>query len=189
MRIDKILKQNPTIAASNYENLKIATESKVSAIILMEGKLSNLIEDDFRYYMDKKDIFIHMDLLKGLSNDSEGIKFLKENINVKGIVSTKSSTLRTAKKQGLLTIQRIFLIDTKSLKNAIESVKENNPDAVEVMPAVSNSVVKYIKEEVNRPVILGGLVRSEKDILGALNSGADGVSFSKSDLWNIDIKK
>ena len=188
MRIDKILKQNPTIAASNYESLKTAIESKVSAIILMEGRLSNLIEDDFKHYINRKDIFIHMDLLKGLSNDLEGIKFLKENINVKGIVSTKSSTLRAAKKQGLLTIQRIFLIDTKSLNNTIESVKENNPDAVEVMPALSNSIVKYIKEEVNRPVILGGLVRNKKDVLDALNAGADGVSFSKSDLWNIDIK-
>ncbi len=188
MKIEKILEKNPTIAASNYENLKTAIESNVSAIILMEGRLSNLIEDDFRYYLNKKDIFIHVDLLKGLSNDSESIKFLKENINIKGIVSTKSSTLRAAKKQGLLTIQRIFLIDTKSLKNTIESVKENNPDAVEVMPALSNSIVEYIKEELNRPVILGGLVRNKKDILNALESGADGVSFSKSDLWNIDIK-
>lgn len=189
MKINEILKESPIIAAANDENLKEAVDSNASAVILMEGKLSNLIEENFKSYIDKKNIFIHMDLLKGLSNDLEGIKFLKENIKVKGIVSTKSSTLRAAKKQGLLTIQIIFLIDTKSLKNAIKSVKENKPDAVEVMPALSNSIIQHIKEEIKRPVILGGLINSKEDILGALNAGADGVSFSKSHLWNMDIEE
>ena len=189
LKINEILKESPIIAAANDENLKEAVDSNASAVILMEGKLSNLIEENFKSYIDKKNIFIHMDLLKGLSNDLEGIKFLKENIKVKGIVSTKSSTLRAAKKQGLLTIQRIFLIDTKSLKNAIKSVKENKPDAVEVMPALSNSIIQHIKEEIKRPVILGGLINSKEDILGALNAGADGVSFSKSHLWNMDIEE
>lgn len=188
MKIEEILKENPLIAAANHENINIAVNSNVSAVILMEGKINKLIETSFRESLQMKPVFIHMDLLKGLSNDSESIKFLRDNLKVKGIVSTKSSTIRNAKKQGLLTIQRIFLIDTKSLNSAIESVKENKPDAVEIMPALSNSIIEYIKGEIKRPIILGGLIRDKEEILNALNTGANGVSFSKSDLWNIDIK-
>lgn len=57
------------------------------------------------------------------------------------------------------------------------------------MPALANSIVKYIKNEIDKPVILGGLISNIEEIMDGLKAGADGISFSKSDLWNIDLKR
>lgn len=183
------IRKNPLIAAARYDNLEKAVESNVSAVILMEGKLSYLIQEKFKIMNDKKPIFIHLDLLKGLSNDVEALRFIKENINPKGIVSTKSTVLSAAKKRGLMTIQRTFLIDSKSLKNSIESIIENDPDMVEVMPALCGEIVDRLKKEINKPIILGGLIDKEEQIIKGLKSGADAISFSKEELWNMKIDK
>lgn len=189
MDIREILNNSPLIAAAQHKNLKDAVESKVSAVLLMEGKLNEMMEKDFQICNNKKPIFLHTDLVKGLSNDKEAVNFIIKYINPAGIVSTKSTMLKNAKKKGLLTIQRIFLIDSKSLKSAIESIRENEPDAVEVMPALAHSIVKYIKSEIDKPVILGGLTNNKEHIIDGLKAGADGISFSKSDLWNLDLKR
>ena len=187
MNVKDILKVSPLIAAAKIQDLREAVNSNVGAVILMEAKLNELLEEEFRELKRKKPIFIHIDLLKGLSNDKEAIEFIKKYVNPAGIVSTKSSVIKSAKKKGLKAIQRIFLIDTKSLNSAIESVKENNPDIVEVMPALAHSIAKSIKELTNKPVIMAGLVENEKQILDGLNSGADGVSFGKKNLWNMNL--
>lgn len=187
MNIKDILKVSPLVAAAKIHDLRDAVNSNVGAVILMEAKLNELLEEEFRELKRKKPIFIHIDLLKGLSNDKEAIDFIKKYVNPAGIVSTKSSMIKSAKKKGLITIQRIFLIDTKSLNNALESIKDNDPDAVEVMPALAHSIARSIKELTNKPVIMAGLVDNEKHILDGLNSGADGVSFGKKDLWDINL--
>ena len=184
----EILKANPLIAAAQHDNLELAVNSKVSAILLMDGKLNELLEKDFQDCNKKKPIFLHTDLVKGLSNDREAINFIKKYINPAGIVSTKSAMLKAAKKKGLYTIQRIFLIDSKSLKNAIESIRDNDPDIVEVMPALAYSIIETLKNEIDKPIILGGLINKRDQIIDGLKAGADGISFSKSDLWNIDVK-
>lgn len=187
LNVKDILKVSPLIAAAKIQDLREAVNSNVGAVILMEAKLNELLEEEFRELKRKKPIFIHIDLLKGLSNDKEAIEFIKKYVNPAGIVSTKSYVIKSAKKKGLIAIQRIFLIDTKSLNSAIESVKENNPDIVEVMPALAHSIAKSIKELTNKPVIMAGLVENEKQILDGLNSGADGVSFGKKNLWNMNL--
>ena len=184
----ELLVNNPLIAAAQHDNLKEAVNSKVAAILLMDGKLNELMDNDFKLFNEKKPIFVHIDLVRGLSNDKEAISFMKKYINPFGIVSTKSVMLKAAKKKGLKTIQRIFLIDSKSLKSAIESIKENDPDIVEVMPALAHSIVMSLKGEIDKPIILGGLINKKEQVIDALKSGADGVSFSKSDLWNLNIK-
>lgn len=187
LNINEILRDNPLIAAAQHENLQLAVDSKVLFIILMNGKLNELMGSEFEMCNKKKNILLHTDLVKGLSNDKEAINFIKKYINPAGIVSTKSSMLKAAKKKGLITVQRIFLIDSDSLKNAIASIRENDPDIVEIMPALAHSIVEDIKKEIDKPIILGGLVKNKEQIIQGLKSGADGISFSKSDLWNIDI--
>lgn len=159
LNIGEILISNPLIAAAKHENLEFAVNSKVSFVILMNGRLNELVSLKFKSCNDKKRIILHTDLVKGLSNDKEAVNFIKEHINPVGIVSTKSGMLKAAKKKGLITVQRIFLIDSDSLKNAIASIKENNPNAVEIMPALASSIVRDIKNEIQRPIILGGLVK------------------------------
>lgn len=189
MNITEILTGNPLIAAAKHETLQDAIDSKASAIILMNGKINELMKEEFQICNKKKPILLHTDLIKGLSNDKESINFIKEFINPLGIVSTKSNMIRAAKKKGLVTIQRIFCIDSGSLRTSIESVRENNPDLVEIMPAFVYPIVKTIKNEIDKPIILGGLISTKEQIVDMLNSGSDAISCGNSKLWNIEIKR
>jgi glycerol uptake operon antiterminator len=183
------INKNPILAAASNENIDLAVSSNVSAIILMNTNLNELMTEEFQINNIKKPIFLHTDLIKGLSNDKEAINFIIEHINPSGIVSTKSSILRAAKKKSITTIQRIFIIDSSSLNKSIESILENDPDLVEMMPAFAYPIVDIIKKETNKPIILGGLVKREEQIFEILESGADGVSCSAETLWNTTVKK
>lgn len=184
MTIESVLSSNRVIAATQLKDIKRADESQCCAMILMNGKLSELM------HMPKvqKPLFIHMDLLKGLKNDKEGIAFLKEFINPTGIVTTKGNLIEAAKKEGLLTIQRIFLIDTNSLKTAIQNIKDYRPDAIEVMPGIAPKIVKALKQELDIPIILAGLITTKEDVLHAFEAGAEAVSLSNQLLWNDTIE-
>ena len=184
MRIINIIKSGPVIAAARYEKLDYAVRTRACAVELVFAGLADLMGNTFLEQRRRKSIFIHTDLLKGLSGDSEAIRFLRRYVKPAGIVSTKSPVIRAAKKEGLLTIQRVFLIDTISLDNALKSVRENNPDAVEIMPGIATSIIPQIKERITQPVIMAGLIRERRQIVDALKWGADGVSLSKDDLWD-----
>ncbi|MGD8400361.1 MAG: glycerol-3-phosphate responsive antiterminator [Bacillota bacterium] len=122
------------------------------------------------------------------TNDSEAIRFIQHHVKPAGIVSTKGPAIRSAKKEGLQTIQRVFLIDTRSFAQSVESIRENNPDAVEIMPGIAPSIVAALKTQIRQPVILAGLIATERQMIEALQFGADGVSLSNHSLWNVVVK-
>ncbi len=130
------------IAACEHKNLSNALKSKAKAVIYMHGDLNSLVSEEFRRVCRSKPIFIHIDLLKGLNGSKEALHFLKHNVNPFGVVSTKSKSIRSAKKEGFFSIQRVFLIDTQSFNSSLEAIAENQPDAVEIMPAIAPSIVK-----------------------------------------------
>ncbi len=175
------------IAACESNNLDNALKSKSSAVIYMNADINSILSAAARGCFRHKPIFIHMDLLKGLNSDKEALHFLKKQINPFGIVSTKSNIIRSAKKEGLFTLQRIFLIDTKSFNNSLEAIRENKPDAVEIMPAIAPSIVQRYNEHFSKPIILGGLISEEGQITKAFEAGANAVSLSNSRLWDFQV--
>ncbi|MEA4846840.1 MAG: glycerol-3-phosphate responsive antiterminator [Clostridiaceae bacterium] len=187
MKITDILAKKAVIAAADIDNLQDAVNSQAAAVLLMNIGLTELLGHEFQRIRNIKPILIHFDLIKGLSNDSEAVRFISRIIKPAGITSTKGPIIRAAKKEGLLTIQRVFLIDTMSLQNAITTIKENNPDAIEVMPAIAPSIVGAFKQKINQPIILAGLITNSAQINEALMAGADGVSLSKKSLWNVEL--
>ena len=52
LRMKENITKNPLIAAARCDNLDKAVESNVSAVILMEGKLSYLIQEKFKTMND-----------------------------------------------------------------------------------------------------------------------------------------
>ena len=76
-----------------------------------------------------------------------------------GIVTTKSSLIQLAKQEGLLTIQRLFLIDPDAVHNGLKSTKEIQPDALEVMPGLIPEMIQQLKKETDLPLITGGLIK------------------------------
>lgn len=180
-----MIKKGSTLAACRMRQLEEALHSRVAGIFLMNASLPDLMDPVLRNPLVKP-VFLHMDLVKGLSGDADAVRFLARYVSaVRGVVSTKNHVIRAAKKAGLLAVQRVFLIDTRSLETSIESIRENKPNAIELMPALGASAIPRFRDAVKVPIIVGGLIEEAAQIQEAFALGADAVSFSKKELWDI----
>lgn len=175
---------NPIIAAVQSEgDLEIAIKSHVTTIFLLCADIFNAKSLVDKIKAAGKKALIHIDFLEGIGKDSKAIDYIIQVIQPDGIISTKSSHIKLAKERGEFTIQRFFLIDSKSYEMTIKSVKTIKPDMIEIMPGVMPGVIERITNQISIPVIAGGLITSKQDIMEVLKAGAIGASTGKKDLW------
>ncbi|MCT4565102.1 MAG: glycerol-3-phosphate responsive antiterminator [Maledivibacter sp.] len=175
---------NPIIAAvSDIGKLDNAIQSPCEIIFLLTGSIFNLKDIVKKVKDSGKSIYIHIDLLDGFSRDVVSLKYINEYIKPDGIITTKSSLIKHAKEMGLLTIQRLFMLDSLSLDTGINSIRSTKPDAVEIMPGTMPKAIKYIHKETRIPIITGGLIIDKDDVIQSLKAGAIGISTSKEDIW------
>lgn len=102
-----------------------------------------------------------------------------------GIISTHPSLIRRVRHQGLLTIQRAFILDSLSLNNLSGQLEQGKPDFVEILPGIMPRVITEISTRTRVPVIAGGLLRDKADVMAAMRAGASAVSTSAPELWDI----
>ena len=93
--------------------------------------------------------------------------------------------IRRARHQGLLTIQRAFILDSLSLNNLSGQLEQGKPDFVEILPASCPGSITEISTRTRVPVIAGGLLRDESRRMAAMRAGASAVSTSAPELWDI----
>lgn len=178
------LKTNPVIAAiKDTEKLDDALNSECEVIFLLCGNIFNLKSIVEKAKKKGKIIFIHIDLIDGFSRDATALSYIYEEIRPDGIISTKNSQLKTAKQLGLLTVQRLFIIDSLSIDTTVKASVSINPDAIEIMPGIMPRITRKLSSQLDVPVIAGGLISEKDDIKNALESGAKGVSTSDTSLW------
>lgn len=174
----------PIIAGvRGYKEMEAAMISPLQTIFLLGGELIGLRDMCRAIRSVNKDVYVHLDLVKGLSKDEGAIHFLSREIKPTGIISTHRGVIQTAKKHKMLTVQRFFLIDSASSDGIVETCHATRPDFIEVMPGVAHKHLKKLTQMVNAPVIAGGLLDDEEDIRAALDAGCIAVSTSKRDLW------
>ncbi|MDK2806295.1 MAG: glycerol uptake operon antiterminator [Clostridium butyricum] len=181
------IKNFPIIAAiRNLEDLKDVYVSNCEVIFLLTSNILILKDtiDDIKQH--NKMVFIHFDLVEGLGKDYKAVEYLKEVVKPDGIISTRNNILTYAKDLGMPCIERIFLLDTQALKTGLNSIKQIEPTAIEVMPGVAHNVTRELAMEIYHPIIAGGLVKTKEDVINALSSGAVAVSTSEKSLWFID---
>ncbi|EYE88747.1 glycerol uptake operon antiterminator regulatory protein [Fervidicella metallireducens AeB] len=184
--LEEIFIENPVIAAiRNDEDLENVCESKAKIVFVLYGNILNLKSICNKLKENRKFVFVHIDMMEGIRGDFLGIQFIKKEASPFGIITTKPSNIKYAKQLGLCSIQRIFIIDSFSLKSGIKNVKEQMPDAIEVMPGIASKIIASIEDKVNIPVIAGGLISTKKDVVECLSMGAMAVSTSNLELWNL----
>ncbi|WP_206880748.1 glycerol-3-phosphate responsive antiterminator [Alicyclobacillus mali (ex Roth et al. 2021)] len=132
-----------------------------------------------------KHLILHADLIQGLKHDEAGTQFLCQMIRPYGIISTHASVIATAKKQGVIAIQRVFLIDSHSLRTSYRVLQQAKPDFLEVLPGVVPQLIAEIREQTGLPVLAGGFVRTKEDVERAVAAGATAVTTSVKDLWQM----
>ncbi len=178
------LDEIPVIAAVKEDvSLQKALESESLIVFLLFGTACTIEGIVDRVKEAGKIAFVHIDLVEGLSSKDGAIDFIRQYTRADGIISTRASQIKYARKQGLATVQRIFAIDSKAIDNIGNQVALNDVDLIEVMPGIMPKVLKIVMEKTQVPVIAGGLIRDKEDVISALSAGAVAISTTREEIW------
>ena len=185
-RLTTELSRHPVIASvRTCEAAEIASKSSVAAIFILGGSILTLPEIVKRAHADGKYAFVHIDLAEGLGRDDAAVEWCARNLHADGLISTRPQLLRKASESGMVTIQRLFLMDSSSFEHGKKLLKNTPPDMAEVLPGIAPKAVHQLCEALNKPVIAGGMITEKNEIIAALDAGALAVSVSDEKLWNL----
>ena len=160
-----------------------AIESNIEIIFDLDCDIMSLSKKLKKAHENGKRLFVHVDLASGIGKDQSGIIFLKK-MGIDGVISTKVNIIKLAREAGLRTVQRFFIVDSKSVQTTIEAVRSSRPDMIEIMPATVGKVISRLCRELPIPIIAGGLIENETEAKTALDCGAAAVSTGQISLWN-----
>ncbi|MGL5756086.1 MAG: glycerol-3-phosphate responsive antiterminator [Paraclostridium sp.] len=180
-----LLELNPIICAiKSDEHLEDASNSDGDVVFLLNEDILNLKKKIDFLHQHNKTVFVHIDMITGLSSSPIAVDYMKKELNLDGIITTKTNIVKRAIELDLKVVQRFFFIDSMSLENAIESLRRVKPDAIEIMPGVIQKVIKQMnKTYPNIPIICGGLIDKKEEIIAGLSAGAMAISTTDVNIW------
>jgi glycerol uptake operon antiterminator len=162
--------------------LEAALAGNHSAIFVLGGDIFKVL-GRVGSQRRRPQIYVNVDLVGGIAADVSGLRFLSRR--VEGIISTHRHVIELAKTSGLITIQRLFAIDSGAVERGLKLIRRAEPDFVEILPALAYcEIAEGYSAVLNIPVLAGGLLKSPQDISAILEAGAIGVSTSHQGLWN-----
>ena len=162
--------------------LSSALAGDYAAIFVLGGDPFELVER-LRGYERRPRVFVNLDLVGGLSADPAGVRFLAGK--VEGLISTHRHVVEVAREAGLITVQRLFAIDSVAVERGLKLIRRAEPDFVEILPAAAYpEIAPRHSEALDRPVLAGGLVQDRASVQAILAAGALGVSTSHEALWD-----
>lgn len=183
----KHLRKSPVIlAVKDEKSLKKALASDCKIIFLLFGNICTIEQYTKSAKQHDKYVFVHLDLVDGISNREIAIDFINQYTQADGVISTRPRLLKYAKKFDLITVLRIFMLDSMALENGYHNIDYSNPDMIEILPGIATKAFPLIKEYCNIPIIAGGLIRTKQDILQALTDGATAISSSRFELNEVN---
>ena len=186
--IIKQLSKYPVIAAlKDLAGVKIACESRPGVCFILGGDIISAPAVIRKLRESGKSVFVHIDMINGMGTDKAAVKYVARAWKPDGIITTRKGLIKCAKDEGLTTVQRIFLLDSTSIKSGITMIDSSRPDIVEVVPGVISKAIKEIRENISQQVIAGGMITTEQEVRNALSAGARGISTSLKELWNLDF--
>lgn len=175
----------PIIAAvRTQDDFKRALRSNVNTVFLLSSNIINVEKQTDQAHAAGKKIFVHIDFIDGISKDPAGVSYLATK-NIDGIISTRSGIIKHASEKSIPCIQRFFMVDSRSVDTAIETMRSSRPTMIEIMPAVAYKTITKIKNSIDIPIIAGGLVEKKEEIFAAISAGASGISTSACELWDL----
>jgi glycerol uptake operon antiterminator len=180
------LNKHPVIAAARtMDAVTRAARAPVAAVFILGGTISNLKEMVTRAHDGNKYAFLHIDLAEGLGRDDAAVEWCVRELNVDGVISTRPSLIRRASELGVITIQRLFLMDSPSFEHGKRLLRATPPEMAEVLPGIAPKAVKQLCAALDKPVIAGGMISERSEIIEALDAGAIAVSVSDERLWQL----
>lgn len=184
------VKKCPVIAAiRDIDDVDTALSRKIQCVFLLTGSILNIKYVVHCIKKARKRAFLHLDLVEGISKDSEGTKYIVEEIRPDGVITTRSNLAMSARSMGMFTIQRVFILDSLAVDTAVKTIGQVEPDAVEILPGVLTKTLGRIAIRVAIPIIAGGLIETEEEVKKALASGAVAISTTRKSLWDMNLQQ
>ena len=180
------LRNNPVIAAVNSdEGMDAALASDCEVVFLLMGSVVTIATLVARVKASGKRALVHVDLIEGFASREVVIDALNAMCAPDGVISTRPQLLRRAHQLGLVTVQRVFAIDSKSVANLKNLSETGKPDFIEIMPGLIPRVLRSAGELTGIPVIAGGLIEEKAEVIAALDAGAVAVSTTHQGVWRM----
>ncbi|HXL02868.1 MAG TPA: glycerol-3-phosphate responsive antiterminator [Candidatus Atribacteria bacterium] len=175
------------LRTSSWKDINDEELSWCPVFFFLEGNVFTLREA-LKILPPDLHLFLHLDLFGGIASDESGLLFMRETFpQIRGIISTRARTLNLARKAGFLTIFRLFLIDSESLRTGLRIAQEISPDALEILPGIIFPQVRNsIPVEDLPPLICGGFIRKKEEVEEIISRGAVAVSTSCRELWKMN---
>lgn len=182
-----LLEENPVIAAVKDDSgLEVCLKSdNVRIVFTLYGTICDIDQIVRKVKEAGKTAMLHIDLIDGLSGREIAVRYVKQRTDADGVISTKPSVISEARKLGLYTILRVFVLDSMAYENLQKEIRLCRPDAVEILPGLMPKVIRKITEQHRTPVIAGGLISDREDVMAALQAGAVSVSSSNQKVWEM----
>ena len=163
-----VLEQNPVLpAVKDAGRLEACLAQPAGVVFLLCGDILNIDRLIDRVHQAGKYAVVHADLVAGLAPREIAVDFL-HRCGADGIISTRPMLLRRGRELGLLTVLRVFAIDSKAVSNLGRETEGGMPDVIEILPGTLCKVLRRLSRELPVPLIAGGLLSDKADVLAGL---------------------
>ena len=167
----------PIIAAvKTEEQLVRALSSECNVIFFLFGNICNIPKLVESVKERGKHAFVHLDLINGLAAKEIAADYIRSFTKADGVLSTKPQILRHAKEIGLITVLRVFVLDSLALDNIEKLRAACNPDLIELVPGLMPKIIRQVHSLHRTPLIAGGLIHDKEDTMSALSAGASSIA-------------
>lgn len=184
-RFFDVLRSRPVIAGlRDAGRVEPAVRQGAGILFILGEDIFALRESVQKAHAQGALILAHVDLIKGVGRDEAGVRFLARELGVDGILTTRANLVGPAKREGLIALQRLFVLDSESLEAGLPAVARAGPDAVEILPGlILPLIARRLRLGSLPPLIAGGLIQEREQVEEILRAGAVAVSTSAQALW------
>ncbi len=183
------LYENPIIMAiKDGKDLRESLKEEYSdnkLVFVLYGNIESLPTIVKKLKSKNKIVFVHEGLIEGLSSSRYSPSFIKKYTEADGIITTRAQNAYEARKIGLKSVLRFFLLDSLSYESVKDTIKNTSADLLEILPGIMPKIIEEITGWSQVPLIGGGLIRDKEDAMAALKAGAIGVSSSNTKIWKM----
>lgn len=171
-------------ALKSLEDMQAALDSDAHLLFMLKGDALQLEPFVSRVHQRGKGLVVHVDLVSGIGKDRVGIQLLHQ-MGVDAIITSRSQLVTAGRAEGLLTIQRLLLLDDTALETGVRTIVRASPDFVEILPGIIfPEVAQSLHQLLAGPFIAGGFIRTRADVERIQAAGAILSSSSAYELWS-----
>ena len=181
----RLARLHPVAAAiKSNEDMQVAIDCDAVLLFILKGDAFQLAPFVEQAHKHGKRVVVHVDLVSGIGKDRAGIQYLRQ-IGVDAIITSRSQLVSAGKAEGLVTIQRLLLLDDSALETGVRTIARAAPDIVEVLPGIIfPEMAPTLRQLLPGPFIAGGFIRTAADVARMQAAGALLSSSSTYELWH-----